>query len=376
MNHTPSEKLTDWVEEQVRTCKPGHRFPSDSELAASFSLSPRTVERTLKRFKDSGQLMRIRGRGTFIPGGEELGGRAPQVSRSSAESIVEVMRDAICNGSLMKGDALPQVKYMSRKFKAGAATVSAAYRQLEQMGYVVKIGKTFWVGTFETIVRPRPHMEVYLFKHRSLDFSDVFTSDMLAPAYRKMERELTDLGYILRFESTENLGEILQKLTKERRSPHGLVFFRTAAEAFNEIYPSIKEFYQGMKTMRDTKPPVLLDWELGGIFEKIPRMVSVFSRGHISTSAARAVGQYLVGNRYRRVVFFIDRSKKLWNIPADAGLMKTWIEVRNLNRSLDLQFVVLVGGDFKGLAEYMESFLETNGPHLERQLRKYDDIPI
>ncbi|MBD3391262.1 MAG: GntR family transcriptional regulator [Chitinivibrionales bacterium] len=376
MNQTPSEKLAAWVEEKLQTQSPGFRFPSDSELAASFSLSPRTVERTLKKYKDSGQLLRIRGRGTFIPGGEELSPRSPQPSRSSSQSIVDVMRDAICSGNLMKGEPLPQVKYMSRKFKAGAATVSEAYRQLERMGYVVKIGKTFWVGSFDTIVRPRPHMEVFVFKYKSLDFGDIFTTDMLAPALRKMERELINAGFILRFESTDNLADILQTFHRQRRMPHGLVFHRIGEQAFAELYPVVKQFFQSMKNVRDVKTPVLVDWDLGGIFDKIPRRVQVFSRGHISTSTSRAVGRYLVGNKYRSIAFFVDQTKPLWNIPAMSGLLKTWVEVRNLNRSMRLKYVILGETRVKTAGDFGRWFLEWHGSHLQRQLSKYGDIPV
>jgi DNA-binding transcriptional regulator YhcF (GntR family) len=374
MQKTPSEKLSLWVEEQLRARKPGYRFPSDSELAASFSVSPRTVERLLKKYRQSGQLLRIRGKGTFMPGGAELKERAPQEAKSSSEAIVDVMRDAICSGSLMRGDSLPQVKYISRKFKTSAATVSRAYRQLESMGYVAKVGKTFWVGAFDTIVRQKPHMDVYLFKYDSLDFSDIFTTDMLAPAYRKMERELTGSGYILRFESTANLSHILQRYVRERRAPYGIILYKIRPEAFLELYPGIKSFYETMRNTRDIRLPVLLDWELGGIFERIPRRVQIFSRGHISTSTAKAIGRYLVGSKYSHATFFIDLTRRFWYIPAESAMLKAWLETRNLNRSIQLGFVVLDKDCTQTGKEYADEFSVRQKPHIERNILKYDDV--
>jgi DNA-binding LacI/PurR family transcriptional regulator len=76
------------------------------------------------------------------------------------------------------------------------------------------------------------------------------------------------------------------------------------------------------------------------------------------------------------VTFFIDGAKRLWYIPAHSGLMKSWIEVRNLCRSTGLTFAVIGAEHVKTAEEYGEWFCRQNSEHLQRQLRKYADIPV
>ncbi len=66
MNFRPSQKFAAWVEEKLGTMKPGERLPTDKSLARSWDISQMTVKRILVKFRNSGRIRRIPGKGTFV----------------------------------------------------------------------------------------------------------------------------------------------------------------------------------------------------------------------------------------------------------------------------------------------------------------------
>jgi len=285
--------------------------------------------------------VRIPGKGTFVPASSEQAKIEPDVPLSSTEALIETLRHSISSGAFMRGTPMPQVKYLCIRFKVGSSSVIQAYRELQKRGYVTKIGKTFWVGSFEALTRATSQREVVLFKHDSTDFGDIFTTDMMAPAYRKMDRELSQAGYTLRFESTANLASSLQERIGKRIVPWGLVFHNILPGVFMDVIsPVLKDFQHRAQMVEDRAMSVLVDSTLGVLFAKIPRGLHVFGRGHVSTSVARATAEHAAGGKYARIRIFVDEQQPVWKIPAASALLKLWVESSHLNPALRWETIV------------------------------------
>lgn len=340
MGQKPSEALVTWLEEHCRALGPGQRLPTNRELAATFGISQRTVIRKLEELSKRGLLVRIQGRGTFTPERTGAPPKAPRTPRSSTQTLVDVIHRSIRRGELSKGQPLPQVKYTCLKFRLSPATVAAAYRQLEEMGLVVKIGKSYWVGSFDSLIHTKPHKDVYLFKYRSLDFRDVYTDPILGRAYRTMEKELSAAGFLLRFETTDNLPKLIDAFLQSRRIPYGFVFFNMAPDQFNSVHPRLDRFLRQLKRMTQARPSVLLDLKQGSILSPLPRGIQVFSRGHISTSAAQAVARHLTEAGHQAALFFVDDGRRIWAIPPRAAFIKIWAEAGEAELESGLRVMV------------------------------------
>ena len=121
----PSERLREWIENEIRGRQPGHRLPPDRELARTFGLAPRTVRKISAELREQGKLVRIPGRGTFVAGTDKPIPAEPPVKRASWELLADALIASMARGDLKRGDCLPAQKWLCHRFHVSAAAVDA-----------------------------------------------------------------------------------------------------------------------------------------------------------------------------------------------------------------------------------------------------------
>ncbi len=340
MAKRPTQALIEWLDKRIADAQPGDQIPTGKELAKTFGLSELTVKKILKVYDEKGVVVRIRGKGTFIPGKEIAPERAIETPKSSTELLFGHLDSLICSGALKRGDALPSVKSLSLQFKVTPATVIAAYKKLQDIGRVVKVGKTFWVGTFQDILFPSPKKEVYFFYHPSEDLSQTFRAGVLSMAYQKMQNELLVHGYVFRFQTFAEMPNLLERWRQRGVGPYGIVLYRLSAEFGPQVAAQMFNFIEKAKRELSVVPRVLLDWETTAARLDVPSNMHNMLRGHVSTSAARALVDHIVAHTFRDVVFFTALTEKVWNTDWIWALLKVRTELEARDEQAHTRFVV------------------------------------
>jgi len=201
-----------WITDQIENLAPGSRLPPDRELAGQWDMSARTIRRVLHRLYEEGSLVRIPGKGTFIPGGTD---HAQQIHLSAAKDatarLAEALKGMIAAGELRQNTQLPLAKFFCRSLHVSEKTVTAALRQLQSRGDIHRIGRKYMVGAPRLAQYHKSRRTVVLLTPERSDFHSVFTSDMLAPAYRAFERELNRYGYAIQMAADDDLDGMLRQ---------------------------------------------------------------------------------------------------------------------------------------------------------------------
>ncbi len=370
----PCHALEEWLARNLEAVRPGGKLPTDRELAARFGLSERTVRRVLSRLSASGLVIRIRGRGTFAPGGQPRPSLSSLPARSSAGSIADEVYKAVCAGELKPGERLPSVKAMAVQFGVSVPTVIRAYRELASQGHVTRIGKGFWIGRFTRIVRQGTRRRIYLVGVRSGDFAEVFQRDMLAPAYRRFERELSAHGCVM---VCVSLADVRQLVPEWRRHgvPQGVVFHGVSGEQYDSSVGSLAAELRGMHPAA----VVLVD-DLDD-FRRDFRGLRVLTRGTISTAVAREAARYVVSAGYRGVRLFFEALKpydpstgRLWNF---WSLAKIRTELKALNGTVGFRMAMRVDGGESQRSRVLATLAGQLAPgHQQSLLGKYGEAGL
>lgn len=370
MARRPSEQLRQWLLEQVPRMEPGARLADDACLAKRWGVSVRTVKKILRELGERGLVWRIQGKGTFVPSRQSPAEPAPPAAgplRSSVDSLVESVYDAIATGELQVGDALPSVKFMSLRFRVSTRTVMRAYAVLRERGLTQRIGKTFWVGRLTEIVRAKPRKEVYLLRDPVHRLTQIFRNDLLSSAYCRMEEELTGRGMVLRFESTNRLEALFADWDRSGCQPAGMLFFNMDDTLFAKPLRLLQARFRGpgAAPMR-----VVVDWRQGSL-DMRQRWMNVVSRGNLLTVFARALSR-AVANRGGEVCFVFDEDKALWNAYAFLfPLVRLRTEIRHVYPDMRYRFFV-VSSSRRVLTERLRGFSSL----VQGQLSKYEPTPL
>ncbi len=352
MTVKPSQRFTEWIERQIQSRRPGARLPTADELARTWGISVSTVTRILGRYARNGALVRIPRRGTFV-GPLDQQRLSPPEPVSSSQSIVDEIKRAITNGSLRKGDALPSVKFMSHQFRVAPRTVIAAYRELQKQTHVVKVGKTYWVGTFSALTKYRQNRRVFVFKSGDSDFAEVFSDERYGLAYHKMEKELVDHGLLVRYESAAEALRLLERWRSRDRWPEGIVLHRARTEDLTQMQSFLKAM---LHPRHAPKTPLLVDIDSAD-YHGLPRGTHMLSRGNVDTAMARTLARYATSARIRTVRFFMEFDGA--NILSAFVPIKTRTELHAFDPSYDTRLYVTTTDDSITAGMYRDAFNAT-----------------
>lgn len=297
--------LAEAVRARVAGEKPGAALPTDRTLAEQSGLSVRTVVSVMKELLREGLVVRVRGKGTFVAGGEAVPAfTAPR--GTAAENLADFVYGSIRSGELRRGRALPSVKYLSRQLKVTPATVIAAYRLLQQRADIVRIGKTYWYGDYHSLVHPRTRKEVYVYLADDSDRERVFRNPTHGAMYHTMEEVLSSSGYLVRYAMMDTLPKDVSRW--ERGAfPFGMVLSMLNADGF----ASRRSVLERIRRTADRHAlPILIHWD-GGDFRPAMRMGEVVYR--LGMTGYQFLARHLVEQGCRGARFFIDADHLLDN---------------------------------------------------------------
>lgn len=330
----PSQLFTQWIDEQLRTRKANTPIPSADRLAEQWGISKSTVTRILSRYRQQGDILRIPGKGSFLNPNEQRPEAPVPETQTSVQTIVNEIRHAISTGRLKRGDALPSVKHMATQFRLAPRTVIKAYARLQAQTYVVKIGKTFWVGSFSALTRLGGNRQVLVLTPPWEGPADIFQDKRTHLAYRKLEKELIDHGFGVHYETTDRSNELFRQWRRTDRWPAGLTFFRLR----REIQEQVNAFVRRLK--RHADPPVTVLYDLDSAdYRDVPKGAHMLARGNIDTTFARVAADHIGGRSAQGVSFFYDTdSLGPWNI---FTFLKVRTEIKAFDPDFPVQFYVV-----------------------------------
>lgn len=340
MTQRPTLRLKEWLDNQIRSSTPGKRLPTGKILARTFNLSEITVKKVLRTYTKSGKLYSARGMGTFIPSNKiQSADIMIEPPKSSVENIVEHLDNLISRGILKRNEALPPIKTITIQFKVTAATVIKAYKRLQKIGRITKVGKTFWVGSFDRIVFSHPQKEVYFFHEDSADLNEAFNTGFVYRAYRKLQSELIFNGYLLRFEPVSQINKLFSQWLKKCIIPYGLIFYNVNSKVYPKIKEPVELFTKRVKKQSGYCPKILFDWSRG-YYESTGRAITDFQRGHVTTSASRKLASYLIENSFKSIAFFTSHTDKVWQASWVSSFLKIRTELQPALYKCTIRFFV------------------------------------
>jgi DNA-binding transcriptional regulator YhcF (GntR family) len=359
---TRAQEFHNWLLEEIGKLPPDTCLPPGRVLSSQWGLSAITIQRVLAKLRDEGKIVRIPGKGTFVPSREHkqagpLDIRPDTPRESSVERMVAGFVRLISEGVYRKGEPLPAVKFIRIQFKVSSETVTMAYQRLERLGYVEKVGKSYWVGTLSDIMSRRATQEVYFLRFDGEDFRDIFNSDPVGLAFQKMERELYNAGYYLHPGNAHALSALAPSWKATGKYPAGLVFC-----AVNESHlPFFRSFLGEHGDGLGDRVKILVHGSHGNLSELVSRS-EVFLRGNVDTEKARALARFLLDGGYREANFCIDESD-LSEFVDVRFFLKIALTVGEVIPGFVFRFIIRPAEGGKGTLSFEE--------HLDEKYRAY-----
>jgi DNA-binding transcriptional regulator YhcF (GntR family) len=361
---SPARELRQWILSEIAKLPPNTCLPPDRELGARWGLSSITVQRTLAKLRDEGKVIRIPGKGTFTPGEGSPGDQAMEaktdVPRDTAvEHLTKSMVRMIAEGVYRKGKPLPPVKFIRNHFKVSSETVTLTYQNLERLGYVEKIGKSYWVGTIERLLSEKPRREVFFIRFDSADFASIFNSDPIALAFQKMERELYHSGYFLHPETAANLETLIKKWEAEKKYPSGLVFYAADGSHlafFRSLFTRFAVFFKRHHIR------ILIHGQNNDLSE-LTRHAHVFLRGNVETTIAKVLARYLLEQGFQEANFCVYE-RELTERYRTNFFLKIGLSIQALNPDFVFRIIVKPTPD----STHSMDFLHSIGPEYRKYL--------
>jgi DNA-binding transcriptional regulator YhcF (GntR family) len=304
-----AQEFQQWILVEIDKLPADTCLPPDRELGAHWGLSTITVQRVLAKLRDEGKVIRIPGKGTFTPNLEKAATRVMNVRagtsrESSVEHLAASLIRMISEGVYRKGKALPPVKFIRNQFRVSSETVTTAYQRMESLGYVEKIGKSYWVGRMDQLLSDVARQEVIFLRFDAADLHKIFNTDPIALAFQKMERELYHSGYSLHPEHASNLDALAEEWERSGRYPGGLVFYGVDASHL----PFFRNLFTRHSALVKQQVRILIHGQDNDLSE-LAQHAHVFSRGNVETDMARALAQYLQNQGAREANLCIHESE-------------------------------------------------------------------
>lgn len=368
-----SESLKAWLRGAIADGPPGSQLPFDGELARRFGLAPVTVRRVLRGFAERGEVVRVRGKGTFIPGGEPAAEDASISPRlPAADAIVTEIVSLISRGRLRRGAPLPSYDNLCRNFGVSPNTVSRALGKLVSRGLAIKVGKYYRVGSFHDIARQPLRREICFFVPESLDLAELFTTHEIALAFNKMENELLTHGHKIDYRTHEHLPSSVERWVSSNRYPQGVVLLGS---------------YVGSLTraeMRKLRNPVVRLLDQGGQFR--PRVLALatsdpfpdtrahsLSISHAIVVLRRTLARFLFEKGYRLVVCYFD--ERIDSLTSVLDTLRIVPEIDHLDPAIETRFVLRPRDGCLDAETFFERFKPVCPPDgLTSRLSKYRPI--
>lgn len=359
--HRPSAsslRLKQAIERFVAENKPGTQLPVDAALAQQNGVSVSTIRRLLSSCAHEGLVVRVKGKGTFVPGEEHPVDVSPAPSRqSSVDTIVAMIIDQIGRGQLRQGHRLPSVKWQRESCKVGSGTVSAAYRRLVEEGYVTQLGRHYVAGGRQhTTASSRPKT-VVLLAPEGIRFEQLYSEDTPGLQLRKMESELAYSGYRVLYEHIEDLPRLCRSWQRDRKWPFGLVFVGSGGGVVSveEMHSIIGDLDSVPSHVAPHRPPVLFITR-NAIVRR--RGMHFLSTGQGVTALARTMASFMVERDLGTLHIFPCMDRAFMVRVRD--LMRMMVELDAFGRREDVQFHIRTDGRSSGTWHY--SFAERLRP--------------
>lgn len=364
---SPTARFTKWVEDQLQVLPPGSFLPFDRELAAAWGLSPRTVWSVLKGFRDRGQLVRVRGKGTMIPG-PAAADRTPRQRLDAAEALAAAIAESIAGGTFRSGEPLPPVKYLCRQFRVGATTVSAAFRSLTRRRFVTRIGKRYWAGDLGEQLSGRPARQVYFMLWRSDAFRSVFAHPTQGETFYRMERELLKYGFLLRFENTLRFPDLVGSWQSGHAPPHALLLLGMSQRRWD----TVRSHLDRLKYATGIVPRLVVDSPAP--LEHLPRETACYTMGAVFTALCRRLARFAATHRFRRVILYFDEAERERTF--FTACMKIRAELGNAAPGCEFfTYVKLLNGS-ADTEVFLARFRTRRRGHIESVLSKYGPTSV
>lgn len=295
-------RIQRWVRENAGTWLPGSRLATDRQLAAQFGVSIMTVRRALTRCARDGLLVRVRGKGTFVPPLSEPASVTSH-SRLSWERLADRLEAACREGELKRGDDLPFHKEMQRLFRVGPSTVTRACRELERRGWLTRTGKRYVIGGADRLPRYPSRSEILLLAESEDEAARLFTNDYMALTLQKMESELLSCGYSLRFDVYDRNGSLPAAWNQRSSSLQGIILTGTDSGRVTES--DFERILTGLRIPRRGGPRVLI--LTTNVRPRIAGMRS-FSTSHTTTVMCRELARFIAAKAWQHVEVIYDAS--------------------------------------------------------------------
>ncbi|MBN1676696.1 MAG: GntR family transcriptional regulator [Kiritimatiellae bacterium] len=326
-----------WLTGWLARMEPGSGLPPDVDLAREWHVSYSSIRRVLERHAAEGRLVRVRGRGTFIPAPRGEGPPPDSVQCSSVKNLTDTIVRSISRGELKTGEPLPPRKILCRRFHLAGGTVRQAYAALERDGLVTRAGRRYWVGGFRALAQVPGRRVIYAFTTDRRGFQGVFESPHQRLAFRKMENELFRHGYTLHFEHWRNMGRCVRRWNRVRQFPLGLIF--TGADGgvmeADEITGTVGSVRWRYARVLREPPPILIVTRASA---RKYAGVTFFSVTHGDTVAMRTLAGFLFRRGIRRAdVFLAPRGRPQRRVVASMRLLA---EIQHLDPEFQLRIVM------------------------------------
>lgn len=336
--HSSSE-IREHLSRVVSLATPGSRLPTDREVAERFGVSLRTVARVMGDLARKGLVRRVRGKGTFVPDAAAKPTLdAEALVHTPQPPLIEQVFGLICNGEYRRGEALPSVKYLSRRFHVAPATVVQAYRELCARRVVTKVGKTFWVGGFRALLRPRNGREVFFLVKNHETLERLFDEATFGGrAFRVLDDTLADAGCLVHYRFVSEFGWLFEQWGRSGRLPLGLVLVDGDEMTLGDWPPELREI---VRKQRLREIAVVLDWA-GGWAPGITRAECVLSHSHTATVVSRALARFMTTGGFSATTFFVDTALLEYALGTLFDYLRTFSEAQHLQAGYPCALMVL-----------------------------------
>jgi DNA-binding transcriptional regulator YhcF (GntR family) len=328
-----------WLDEYLSRASAGEQLPVDRELSVSWGLSVSTIKRIVRAYCQNGRLMRVQGKGTFVPAAEKAAQSAPAIDRRkrAVDELTLFLTELICGGTVKVGEALPQNKYLTLRFNLSPKIVQAAYARMVHKGMVTKIGRRFWVGGAEKLLPQTGRRYCAFLYHDADQLQKLFESPYALSIY-KMERELIARNYSIEYMKKS---ELISRNSFRAKKYSGYII-----GGDREGWASAKYIEKTVRAIRvchakaNQRPPALAFLH-GRLSHRLPATYCI-NRGHLDKIASRSSADFLLSKGAATAAVF-------YSVADDGGehfvnILRFVNEIRRRVPSFTVHLVIQVKG--------------------------------